>query len=83
MRGTRNVLEYLPLPLNLSLLHFFFWEFKENNYAGDSKTIKELKDVTVSELGYLISKVVNKSLTDLGMVCLSAVTRELKRGHLL
>ena len=65
------MLECLPLPLNISLLHFFFWEFKENNYAGDAKTIRGLKDATVSEL---ISQAVNKSLTDLGMACLPAVT---------
>ena len=56
-------------------MHFFFWNFlNEGIYANDFKTIKELKEVIVSELGHSHSQKVGKSLTDQGTFRLPAVT---------
>ena len=51
----------------MSSLHFFFWNFlNEDIYAHDFKTIKEMKDAIVSELGHSHSQTVDKFLKDSG-----------------
>ena len=48
-------LECVPLSLDISPLHFFFLNFLcEDIYADDSKPIKELEDVFVSEFATYI-----------------------------
>ena len=44
-------------------------------YAGDSETIKTLKDAILRELGHLTSPIVDKAITDQGTVNLLAVTQ--------
>ena len=49
----------------IALLHLFFRKFlNEGSSVGDAKTIRVLKDAIVSELGYLPSQIVDKTLTD-------------------
>ena len=58
-----------------SPLHFFFSNFlSEDIYTDDSKTIKELKNIIVSELGHLYSQIIGKALTDLETIRSPAVT---------
>ena len=67
--------ECVPLSPGVSSLHFFFWNFlNEDIYADDFKTIKELKDAIVSELGHSHSQIVDKSHTDQVTIRLPAVT---------
>ena len=67
--------ECVPLSPGVSSLHFFFWNFlNEDIYADDFKTIKELKDAMVSEIGHTHSQTVDKCLTDPGTTRLSVLT---------
>ena len=65
----------LALSSDTSYLHFFFWNFlNEEICADDFKTIKKLKDAIVSEISHSHSQMVDRPLTDQGTTRLPAVT---------
>ena len=69
----KSALECFPLSRDISALHFF-WNFKEDIYADDSKTAKELKDAIASRLGHPPAQIVDEDITDPETVRLPAVT---------
>ena len=82
------MLECGLLSLDISPLHFFSWNLlNEDICADDSKTVKELKDVIVSELGHLHIQMVDKAVKYPGTTRLPALTlqctREIKLDRLL
>ena len=52
------------LPSDPSLFDFYFWDLLDEGICADtSRTVKELKDINVSELGHL-SEMADKATTD-------------------
>ena len=69
------MLEWVRISLDISPLHFFFWNFLDEDISTDDyKTIKEFKDAIFSEFGRLHSLAIDKALTYPRIIHLPAVT---------